>query len=221
MSLRKTTIVPLDYQGQSVHFDSDGWINATEIASRHGKRLDLWLRNNETQEYIAALARRLNTANQRDLIRTTRGRNGGTWLHPKLAVKFARWLSVDFEIWCDEQIDKLIHGEQNDWQHLRDSAAIGYQGMCDALSLTRTAQGKASKPHHYMNEARLINGVLFGHFKGVDRDSMTPVELRVIAMAEQRNTFLIGQGLDYHQRKRALTAYVSDLLQPRIARGSA
>ncbi|MEF6041736.1 KilA-N domain-containing protein, partial [Escherichia coli] len=37
-------------------------------------------------------------------------RGGGTWLHPKLAVRFARWLSVDFEIWCDEQIDAIIQG---------------------------------------------------------------------------------------------------------------
>ncbi|WP_254684296.1 KilA-N domain-containing protein [Providencia heimbachae] len=27
-----------------------------------------------------------------------------------MAVRFARWLSVDFEIWCDEQIDALIRG---------------------------------------------------------------------------------------------------------------
>jgi hypothetical protein len=29
---------------------------------------------------------------------------GGTWLHPKLAVAFARWLSSEFAIWCDTQI---------------------------------------------------------------------------------------------------------------------
>lgn len=31
-------------------------------------------------------------------------------MHPKLAVRFARWLDIDFEIWCDEQIDVLIRG---------------------------------------------------------------------------------------------------------------
>jgi hypothetical protein len=33
----------------------------------------------------------------------------GTWLHPKLAVIFARWLSPDFAVWCDEQIEALLH----------------------------------------------------------------------------------------------------------------
>ncbi|OKO96209.1 DNA-binding protein [Xenorhabdus eapokensis] len=46
------------------------------------------------------------------LVKTKAGSQGGTWLHPKLAVRFARWLSVDFEIWCDEQIDALIRGTQ-------------------------------------------------------------------------------------------------------------
>lgn len=34
---------------------------------------------------------------------------GGTWLHPKLAVAFARWLSVEFAVWCDLTIDSLIN----------------------------------------------------------------------------------------------------------------
>ncbi|CAN0570007.1 unnamed protein product, partial [Ectocarpus sp. 12 AP-2014] len=80
-------------------------------------------------------------------------RGGGTWLHPKLAVPFARWLSVDFKIWCDEQIDRLIHGGAEDWQQRRDSASIGYRGMCDALQLTREAQGKPFACHHFINRA--------------------------------------------------------------------
>jgi KilA-N domain len=33
---------------------------------------------------------------------------GGTWLHPKLAIDFARWLSPDFAVWCDLQIEKIL-----------------------------------------------------------------------------------------------------------------
>ena len=32
----------------------------------------------------------------------------GTWLHPKLAIVFARWIKLEFEIWCDEKISELI-----------------------------------------------------------------------------------------------------------------
>src|SRR3546814_18047139 len=67
----------------------------------------VWLKTQETQEYIAALARALNSTKRCELIRTSRGRLGGTWLHPKLGVMFARWLDVNFAIWCDMQIDEI------------------------------------------------------------------------------------------------------------------
>jgi len=34
----------------------------------------------------------------------------GTYLHPKLAVFFARWLDVRFAVWCDLMIDNILHG---------------------------------------------------------------------------------------------------------------
>ena len=38
------------------------------------------------------------------------GNNRGTWLHPKLAIHFARWLDPKFAVWCDEQIEHIISG---------------------------------------------------------------------------------------------------------------
>lgn len=48
------------------------------------------------------------------LVRTKSGApefGGGTWLHPKLAVAFARWLDVRFAVWCDLRIDALLRGD--------------------------------------------------------------------------------------------------------------
>ena len=36
------------------------------------------------------------------------GNNSGTWLHPKLAIDFARWLSPEFAVWCDAQIEQIL-----------------------------------------------------------------------------------------------------------------
>ena len=30
------------------------------------------------------------------------------WVHPELAIKLGRWISVEFELWCDEHIKTLI-----------------------------------------------------------------------------------------------------------------
>jgi hypothetical protein len=109
-------VVLADYQGQSVSFTADGWFNATEAAKRFGKKPAEWIRSPETKRYLRALARK-NEVEKSHFIRTERGRagnrgGGATWLHPKLAVRFAQWLDVDFAVWCDEQIDALLHGRQ-------------------------------------------------------------------------------------------------------------
>lgn len=109
-------VIPLEFEGRPVRFNADGWLHATEIAERFGKIPNEWLRLPSTKEYLGKLSAKLGKSNaglsRITLVETRRGNTAlkGTWLHPKLAVKFARWLSVDFEIWCDEQIDRLLHG---------------------------------------------------------------------------------------------------------------
>ena len=84
---RVSKVIMADFDGAPVSFTSDAWINGTGVAKRHGKRLDHWLDSKETKEYTAELAVALKYPNSGYLVRTRRGR-GGTWMHPKLAVRF-------------------------------------------------------------------------------------------------------------------------------------
>lgn len=140
-------VIPFHYQGQPVRFNSDGWINATDIAKRMSKRLDKWLDTQETQEYIAALGRHLNTPKKGDLIQAARGRGGGTWLHPKLAVAFARWVSADFAVWADLHIDALLRGELNEKQQF-DRACRLYSDAKEMASASgrQLARWRIAKP---------------------------------------------------------------------------
>lgn len=104
-------MIPFQYDGEPVRFYSDGWVNATDVAKRFGKKPAEWLRLPDTVKYMRALARHLNVGEFHHLIRSSKGRNVGTWLHPKLAVTFARWLYTDFAVWCDLHIDALLRGE--------------------------------------------------------------------------------------------------------------
>ncbi|MGO4003725.1 KilA-N domain-containing protein [Pseudomonas fluorescens] len=146
-------VIPFHYQGQAIRFNSEGWINATEIAKREGRRLDKWLSTQETQEYIRALAHHLNTPEKGDLISSMRGRFGGTWLHPKLAVAFARWLSADFAVWCDLHIDALLRGELDEKQQF-DWAC---KSLDDAES-TASLNGKALAKYRW-NKPELVQQV--------------------------------------------------------------
>ena len=81
-------LIPSNYNGSTISFDEDGWINATEIAARYGKRPVDWLALDSAKEYISTLAE-ISNCEKSSLLKTRRGRhNSGTWLHPKLAVAF-------------------------------------------------------------------------------------------------------------------------------------
>lgn len=222
-----TRIVPFDFQGQAVTFNSDGWINATEAAARFGKRPVDWLRLDETAAYVEAMAGALGleskvSQNHFGLVRASRGgKSPGTWLHPKLAVRFAQWLDVRFAVWCDLHIDDLLRGEGKAWASARREASIGYRGLCDALALNCEAQGKVPQRHHFINEARLINEVITGSFAGRDRDQLGANELEIVTLVELRDSVLIGQGMAYAERKTSLLGYVQQLLRKQIGRSAA
>jgi hypothetical protein len=210
-------ITPLDYQGQAVAFNAEGWINATEAAARFGKRPTDWLALDGTRDYMDAMASALGqeskvSQNHFGLARTSRGGKApGTWFHPKLAVRFAQWLDMKFAVWCDLQIDGLIRGDLSTWRQVRQQSAVGYRGLCDALALTFEASGKTPQRHHFMNEARLINEVITGSFTGRNRDQLTEAELVLMTLVEVRDVLLMGQGKDFATRKAELLRYVQAL----------
>ncbi|MBX8528566.1 KilA-N domain-containing protein [Pseudomonas cichorii] len=145
--MNASNVIPFHYQGQAVRFNSEGWINATDAAKSFGKRVDHWLANSETQQYLEALSEALNTRNSGDLIRSQRGRAGGTWLHPKLAVAFARWLNVKFSVWADLHIDALLRGELDEKLQF-DLACKALDDGKDIASLSgrELAKWKQKKP---------------------------------------------------------------------------
>jgi len=207
-------VIRVEYEDHSVYFMEDGWFNATEAAAMYDKRPVDWLRLPDTEKYIDQLCK-FHNVTQSHFVKTRRGKNGGTWLHPRLAVLFARWCDVRFAIWCDEQIDQLLRNRHPhfDWKKMRSEAAASFKVMNEALQLIREEQGKATKAHNYMNESKLINGVLTGNFKGMDRNNLSHDQLKLLGKLEIRNSVLISRGLDYATRKSILLTYIADNIE--------
>lgn len=84
---------------------SDGYVNATAMCKANGREWFTYARAERSREYIVALAASLGSPqNCGDLIRTiTSGPNEqrGTWVHPRLAIDLARWISPAFAVWMD------------------------------------------------------------------------------------------------------------------------
>lgn len=76
----------------------------------------------------------------------------------------------------------------------------------DALIFT----GREPKPYHFMNEYRLVNWALTGEFAGVEESTLTSEQINLLAALRRRNSILIGFGLAYDLRKKALEVFAAE-----------
>lgn len=109
-------LIVKEYLGNSIQFkivDGHVYANANKMAEAFGGRvkLDNWKRSENTKRYIEALEKALRENHDTELIIVKQGGKAdeqGTWIHEKLILNFARYLNVEFELWCDEQIATLL-----------------------------------------------------------------------------------------------------------------
>ena len=103
-------LIVKEYLGNGIEFkvvNGAVYANATSMARIFDKEVRRWTALESTKRYIKALTEKTAT----DMTIVNQGGNPneqGTWIHEKLVVKFAEWLDIEFEIWCDEQIATLI-----------------------------------------------------------------------------------------------------------------
>lgn len=116
-------------------------INATEMARPFGKRIENFMRNEDTQNFISeclkkenyyllrvaenSLLENGNYAISRNILKNGEEIDGeireddlyissqksGTWMNRILALKFAAWLNPTFELWVYSTIEKLMFGK--------------------------------------------------------------------------------------------------------------
>lgn len=104
-----TYAFPYDADGQAraLPLKQAGWFNASTIAQEHGKALRDWLLKPDTTAYIESMALHQGLTGgphglHAELVAPVEDEpDQGIWLHPDLAVAFARWLAPDFAIFGD------------------------------------------------------------------------------------------------------------------------
>lgn len=147
----------VNFDGLPVAFTENGYLNATKIAKHYGKQVRDYLINNRTQDYIRALNEHLSEAvktasEQNQLVIVVKGGKSaeqGTWLHPKLAIDFARWLNPRFAVWCDMQIERMLTGSAQSLTAQITETAITLQHFDENLSKAGwylSTHGKQTKP---------------------------------------------------------------------------
>lgn len=129
-------IIKFDYEGTTISFefsDQQKMINATEMAKPfQGKFVADFLRLKGTKAYIELLEKRYgdsHIAPQKEVLRVIKGgdaREGlqGTWMDEKLALKFAAWLSAEFELWVFDRIYELLTTGRTEMPNHRPTSGL-------------------------------------------------------------------------------------------------
>ena len=201
------------------------WFNATDIAKVFGKEVKDWIKYEDTREFFEALLKKYpyllknskcdSQSLLRDpenrysyLVKTTKGRYGGTLLHRLCAFEFGRWCSKDFAVAMDAKFIELLREEQHR-KAKRLEAKTGYRPMTDAIM-------EAHDPtmfYHYSNEADLINKIITGKnakqlkeiFETENiRECLDARELKALENLQRANTVYIQMEMPYEERKEKL-----------------
>ena len=98
--------------------EGDGYINATQICKVHqeitGERKDPrnWLVNKTSKLMIEQLSL-ITGIPVIKLVEQKTGKYGGTWLHPRLAVRFAMWVNEVFSLQVEDWVQEWIATKRN------------------------------------------------------------------------------------------------------------
>ena len=170
----------------------DGMFNATELIKqwniskefkgRKGKRIDDFINLDKTKEFIMVLQEDINTENSRYLktYDSTRGKNGGTWMHPYLFIDFAMWINPKFKL----SVIKFVYDQLIEQRHL---AGDNYKGL--------TASATKLQGIDYAMLAKGLNWIVFGmHGKGL-RQTATQEQLKELADVQKQLAFSIDMGM--------------------------
>ncbi len=102
------TFISKAFSGKHIRINSiDHYVCLTDMAKATGRKVNDFLRLDNTQDFINELSS--NTGYPAiELLIATAGNTGKTWAHPQIAIKFAGWLSPAFEVLMTSWIFELL-----------------------------------------------------------------------------------------------------------------
>ena len=158
----------------------DGMFNATSLLRQYnngkrGKEVNAFLKSNSTQEFIKALEKSENL-NTSKIVLTSKGKYGGTWMHPYLFIDFAMWINPEFKV----KVIKFVYDELIKNRHL---AGDNYKIL--------SSSGTKLPGYNFAEVATAMQWIVF-NTKGKNlRQNATQSQLKEIADIETKLAFAI------------------------------
>lgn len=178
----------------------DGYFNANSLIelwnsnNTNKKLLQNFKSINETKDFIEQLKRE--GIENPYISKGGRFSDGITWMHPKLFIDLAMWISVEFK---SKVIDMVLDG-----LILSRHDAGDYYNEMTACIMDRYVEFNGCKPNPmiYINEANLIKRI--AGVEGKDRNEMSENELKSISILQKANIKLISDKVGKVSREKQL-----------------
>ena len=140
-------------------FNATLLLNQWNEKSGQQKKMIHYTENASTQEFLKALMVDVNSKERNSVLIQSRGKNGGTWMHPYLFIDFAMWLNPAFKL----QVIKFVYD-----QLIEDRKLAGdhYNKLCSLLARFQDTD--------YREVGKILNLVVFNEHKSERRNSATP-----------------------------------------------
>lgn len=140
-------------------FNATSLLNQWNEKSGQKKQMIHYTENSSTQEFLNALMIDENSKERNSVLIQSRGKNGGTWMHPYLFIDFAMWLNPSFKL----QVIKFVYD-----QLIEDRKLSGdhYNKLCSALARFKETE--------YREVGKILNYIVFNEHKSERRNSATP-----------------------------------------------
>ena len=160
----------------------DGMFNATELLKQWNKNKGMkkevskFFELEQTKTFIKTLEDKELHNTQDVAYLKSRGKSGGTWMHPFLFIKFSMWINPEFEL----EVIKFVYDQLIEFRH---AAGDMYIGLTNALS--------KFKDVNYSQVAKGLNWIVFDkHEKGI-RQKASQEKLKELTDLQKTLAFAI------------------------------
>lgn len=153
------SIIAHSFNSSVVHLRViDGYINLNQMADAAGKRIDNWMRLQETTSLLREFASDPLYQGVPSLI-AVEGRTGGTWAHPDIAIQFAQWCSPAFALQVSRWVRQWLTSARSP---LADIDRMGLRdGLKDDSRLRMTDQVKVYLEQIERYDDKKYRGIFF------------------------------------------------------------
>lgn len=145
---------------------SDGMFNATGLLKQWNsfsgmkKEMGDFFENKSTKEFVNTIISKENLNKGNSPYLSSRGKNGGTWMHPFLFIDFAMWLNPEFKY----NVIKFVHDKLVEY---RNEAGDSYKTLSSAIL---SIVGKDEMPKAMSSIAKALNYVIYNNHEAQMRN---------------------------------------------------